>query len=241
MKKCYLLLLLLFILFASAGCVYKGYTGEHRDLFTVGVNSVLWNEGYSSSADLKINPDIEILEQDQYGRTLFIYHEAFYVGPDDGNKSIASLIICQSSNEKEVYYYEDVNLIMKMQDWIWPENYNFSDADILKLKELNDWDKDLDLNKCVKKEIIQKKLETPYKKQVSNKIVEEYNASRNSYFLTYDKNNKNFIVYGCGFFGIVKCENGTVVDVKIVFPDDICNCIDELVELKKSNGWYDNI
>ena len=67
-----LVLLLVLTLLILTGC-YSGYSGEHTDLYTVAINSILWTFGHSFGADFPMNSEIEIIEQDQYGRTLFTY------------------------------------------------------------------------------------------------------------------------------------------------------------------------
>ena len=36
----------LVLLFSFSGCIYKGYSGKRQDLYTVAINSVLWNLGH---------------------------------------------------------------------------------------------------------------------------------------------------------------------------------------------------
>ena len=99
-------------------CGYRGYSGNRLDLFSVATNSVLYLNGYSWEADFQCDPSIEVIEEDDYGRTMFSYHEKYYKGADI---SFSALIICQASNEKEVFFYEDVNYIIKEQHNITPE------------------------------------------------------------------------------------------------------------------------
>ena len=107
MRKIKLIILFpIFILLILTGCTYKGYTGDYSNLYTVAINSILWNNGHSFSADKYINPHIEIIDEDMYGRVMFTYYEKYYAG---ANISFSALIICQNSNDKYVFYYEDVN------------------------------------------------------------------------------------------------------------------------------------
>ena len=151
MKKIRLLLLLLmFTLLFLTGCTYKGYSGDNSDLYTVAINSVLWNNGHSFSADQYANPQIEIIEEDAYGRTMFMYYEKYYAGAD---MSFSALIICQSSNGNEVLYYENVNYIIKEQALYTQNLTEFENEEIEQLKAANDWNKEIDLDKCIRKEI----------------------------------------------------------------------------------------
>ena len=175
MKKILLLASLFLILVLASGC-YNGYTGEHVDLYTEAINSVPWVNGYSWGADFKCDPEIEIIDEDQYGRVMFTYYEKYYSGADI---SFSALIICQGSNEKEVFYYEDENYIVKKQV-IYSQNLErFTEEEIEKLKANNDWNKKISYDKCVRKEITRSKPEIPNeeelqeirKKQSQKKIV----------------------------------------------------------------------
>ena len=58
---------------------------------------------------------------------MFTYYEKYYKGAD---VSFSTLIICQYSNEEEVYYYEDINYIVKEQALYSPNLNEFSDEEI---------------------------------------------------------------------------------------------------------------
>ncbi len=100
MKKLLLMVMLIFTICLTS-CNYKGYSGNHSDLFSAATNSVLYLNGYSWKADYKCDPRIEIIEEDNYGRILFSYYEKYYKG---ANISFSSLIICQGSNAEEVFF-----------------------------------------------------------------------------------------------------------------------------------------
>ena len=76
MKKIILILLLIFV-FILISCGYSGYSGNRSDLFSVAINSVLYLNGYSWEADFQCDPNIEIIEEDKYGRTMFSYYEKY--------------------------------------------------------------------------------------------------------------------------------------------------------------------
>ena len=97
-----LVITIVILVMSLTSCGYKGYSGHHSESYTVAINSVPWINGFSWTADFVCDPQIEIVEEDEYGRIMFIYHEKFYGGSDIG---FAALVISQSSNEKEVFYY----------------------------------------------------------------------------------------------------------------------------------------
>lgn len=189
---------LVIVLAAVAGCGYKGYSGQRTDLYTVAVNSILWNNGYSYQTERLTDPKIEIIETDEFGRTLFTYYEKYY---DGAKLSFSALIISQCSLNGYVYYYEDNNYAIKAQETYSKELQNFTEEEIADLKLLNDWDKAVDLQKCIKKKISKSKQSIPESSQnIVEKAVNEFNLAGTNYniyadYLTDDVNG-NFIVYG---------------------------------------------
>lgn len=249
MKKTGLLILLsTFMLLIITGCFYRGYSGNYSDLYTVAINSVLCNNGHSFSADKYVNPKIEIIEKDMYGRIMFTYYEKYYAGADI---SFSSLIICQQSNEKNVFYYEDINYIIKEQT-LYEQNINsFENEEIEKLKAVNDWNKEINLEKCIKKEITKHKPIIPYEKEVKSKILTELNLKDKEYslfvnFLTSDSDDTNFIIYGfvrinneegIYFIGFVEVNNESVEKINFLIPLNVFDYKTELIEFKKINNW----
>ena len=229
----------LYVLIGLKGC-YDGYSGEYPNLYTVAINSILWNNGYSYSADRRADPKIEVIDEDIYGRIMFTYYEKYYSG---GNISFSALVICQYSNQKDVYYYEDTNYIIKEQKG--PLN-DFNEEEMEQLKTNNDWNQKMNLKQCIKKKITTDKPTIPHEKEVKNKIIDEFHLENEDClfvdFLTSDSNNNNFIIYGyiyineiC-FIGLV--ENSTSIkNINFLIPSNVYDYKTELVEFKKSNNW----
>lgn len=247
-----LVLLLVLTLLILTGC-YSGYSGEHTDLYTVAINSLSWIFGHSFGADFAMDSEIEIIEQDQYGRTLFTYYEKYYVG---GDISFSSLVICQSSNEQHAFYYEDVNFIVKEQevDIPWPVN-EFTNEEIEQLKLANDWNKPLNLEKCVKKELTTEKLDVPHEKKIEKIIEEQFQLHERDKisvrYLTKSAVNDNYLIYGylrgyadfhindfeVYFVGLVEIENNKIKDVHFLQPTNVFDYQTELMEFKKAHNW----
>lgn len=147
------------------------YKGDDIDLFSVAVNSLLGVSGYGGKGAA---PQIKIIEEDSYGRKLFSY-----LG--DGFVPTYSLLICQKSNDKYSFYYPDYNFISaeyKSNSIV--ENI-FTTDEINELKYLNDWDKEINENKCVKVEIISKKDQPRITKDKENQFELLFNkVARNS-------------------------------------------------------------
>ena len=242
-----LVLLLVLTLLILTGC-YSGYSGEHTDLYTVAINSILWTFGHSFGADFPMNSEIEIIEQDQYGRTLFTYYEEYYSG---GDITFSSLVICQNSNEQHAFYYEDVNFIVKEQeiDTPWPVN-EFTNEEIEQLKLANDWNKPLNLEKCVKKEITTEKPDIPHEKKIEKIIEEDFQLDERDtifvHYLTANSVNDNYIIYGylrgypdfkVYFVGLVEIENDKIKDVHFLQPTNVFDYQTEFVEFKNAHNW----
>lgn len=159
MKKKFAVLIMLYvcIAFVLAGCEYKGYEGENKDLYSVAVDSLLGSRGYNMiNGEAFIDPIITILEEDEYGRILFYYFE-------DSQISTHSLLICQSSDDEYAYYYPDQNYISAPTE-------EFSNDDIADLKEKNDWNKEINKAKCVKVKLMQKKIQPRISKDMKKKF-----------------------------------------------------------------------
>ena len=182
-----------------------------------------------------------------YGRIMFTYYEKYYVGADI---SFSSLIICQQSNEKDVFYYEDINYIIKEQT-LYEQNLNgFDDEEIDQLKAVNDWNKEINLERCIKKEITKYKPIIPYEKEVKSKILTEFNLKDKEYslfvnFLTSDSDKANFIIYGfvrmnnedgIYFIGLVESNNELVEKINFLIPLNVFDYKTELLEFKKINN-----
>ncbi|MDE7380101.1 MAG: hypothetical protein K2N14_03515 [Clostridia bacterium] len=223
------------------GCGHKDYRGKYPDLYTAAINSVLWNYGHSSGADFYCDSEIEILEKDEYGRTLYTYYEDMH-----RIDSSSSLIISQYSSEGYVYYYEDKNFCIKKQEPYSAKLQEFSQTEIEYLKSINDWGKELNLDKCTKKEIIRKKQDIPTDtKKIESEAIAIFNLSDTGYvklgYLTSDADG-NYIVDGyigsdtdsIHFVTLLNSE-GEVIDWLV--PNDLYNYQEELMNFKQKNGW----
>lgn len=245
MKKIISMIMLIFIMILTS-CGYSGYSGARSDLYSVASNSVLWLNGYSWGADYVCDPSIEVIEEDSYGRTMFTYYEDHYKGSDI---SFSALIICQSSNEKEVFFYEDINYIIKEQTLYSPNIENFTNDEISYLKSINDWNKEINYDKCVKKDISKSKQKIPNEKEIHNLLVEKLTLTNGEYSLSMDYLTNNideskYIVYGyisksddegiC-FIGLVKIEDS--IDLFTIIPSNVYDYKAEFIEFKELNDW----
>lgn len=235
------------IIFCSS-CGYKGYAGDYIDLYTVAINSVLWNNGHSYGADRAIDSKLELIEEDTFGRKLFTYYESYYSG---AKLSFSALLISQYASEEYVYYYEDYNYILLEQELYASAIKNFANEDIEYLKIQNDWDKEINLDKCIKKEISNTKQQIPIESQIiKEKAVEKFGLMEGKFnifmdMLTYDSEG-NFILYGSIiksyedediYFATLVMPNDNSQDIEFFVPLDIYNYHEEFIKFKQENGW----
>ena len=231
-----------FIIFTSLLACYPKYEITHPELYTVAVNSLLWNRGYSFSADATIAPDISVVETDEYGRILFQYTEKYF----SQDIAFSSLLILQSSDEEFVYFYEDVNLACKEKPPYAVEQVKFDQAQIDDLKTKNDWNMPINIDKCVKKRIINEKMDVPIDDNTFEEVFSSYeNYVYNITFtLTEDEAGK-IILYSIvclkdnndysNKYVVSLFENGLLIDS--FEPEALYSYQQELREFKASNGW----
>ena len=163
------------------------YSGEYPELYSVAINSLLGTTGrYHHGAGTE-DPKIVAYDEDSFGRKLFIYDE-------NSRISMFSLIISQTSDEKNAYFYPDINFFSisfdeyrerNLASWSWPERsesdeeFNarrftfFPEEAVEDLKRLNNWDLPLDLDRCVTVDIVRNKEKGPFKNSSLRGIYEE--------------------------------------------------------------------
>ena len=149
--KVFVMVLILYM----AGCrsIDVTYNGEYPELFTVAINSLLGVVGYTAGHMLQ--PELELLEEDDYGRQLFSYFE-------DRRTSTFSLIIAQKEINGYVYFYPHDNFIAitSQNPWMLTSN-DFSEDEINKLKEVNNWNQPMDCSECVRVKVVRQKEDGP--------------------------------------------------------------------------------
>ncbi len=147
------ILLLTFVIFSLTACAPR-YSGPHWDLYSVAVNNIFGAKGFGDDSVALPSPDIDVIEVDDYGRVLFFYIE-FPLHPAATKQRFrAAIVIMQHYDMRDyVYYYQDDCYLPYLgEETPYPVGYRnlFSEEDINALKELNDWNKELNLDKCTK-------------------------------------------------------------------------------------------
>lgn len=240
MRKLLLLFLTTILIFSFVSC-FPRYEIESPELYTVAVNSLLWNLGCSFGADFPTAPEITVVETDEYGRILFQYTEKYF----STEVAFSSLLVLQKEENGFVYYYEDQNFICQEKT-----SYNvavvFEETLVENLKKQNDWNTPLNLEKCITKAIVDEKPAIT----VSDDVLDEIFSSYNGYY-----NNKPFVLTDDGFgktllyaqvilksedvwqakYVVVMLENGSFI--ALFEPESLYNYQVELQAFKDNNSW----
>ena len=135
MKRMFFLFLLLFAIFLNA-CSREGSISEtgRSDIHQIVLNGVPYAHKGDEMLDF-----VWYKETDSYGRELFLYQSELLA--ISGRQDI--YVISQKTEGGKVYYYEDFFYLT------YPDGGTISEADLLLLKERNDWDKPLDKSKMI--------------------------------------------------------------------------------------------
>ncbi len=146
------LILITFPVFGCKYCYYQGYRGKYPELYTETIYSVLECSGFYDSPSLA-DPAIVILESDTYGRIMYCYYES----------NMLAICIMQESDDNYVYYYSDYNFILvpnfkpglgTLEEVIYKA---YTEKEINDFKAINDFGKEFDESKCIKRKITLKK------------------------------------------------------------------------------------
>ena len=194
-KKILMLLLCISLLTISLSSCITGYILEHR-----------WNKEQklrmcaSYTIPIEMPFDLkrtdwwkaEIVEEDSYGRILANLH---LYGTPDHPTPMEIIFICQKITFAYVYYYEDIHYLIS----------DYTAEDILRLKETNDWGKELNESKMSRREIsaamggyVNSKIYLDYDK-VYDSIMEIFEVPEEDILAVrcLEDDNKKNILYEC--------------------------------------------
>jgi hypothetical protein len=245
------ILILVICLLSGCWSSHDGtYHGEYPELFSVAINSILGTAGYGSDGELVFDSAIGLVEEDSYGRILFIYYECNEI-------SQYSLVICQKSDDNYAYFYPDYNFIsISIEEYLYDYEVleavdSFPVDEIEELKTKNDWGMEISESKCMKVEIVRKK---PVNRSVNNDTLRElYNlalgkdayghvSSYTTFFITDDYNRSIYVGTGkvsSGRYVVMLFQpDGSYDESKCFFVStDPDNYQDDLKQLKELNDW----
>lgn len=234
------------MLISSTSCyqLHGVHSSGRSDLYAVACYSVPFVTG---------NPNfdaVKVIEKDKYGRVLFKYTSFTHALDDFNGDHVCALLICQKSDKEYAYYYENYSFIISTGD------DTFADSEIQRLKELNDWDK----------ELVQAKMSKvmnrfgPYGNlmffdddesvaAVKNYLEPQKSARYFSDIISMDADNKIFYVlreyaksnngysYFKAYFVISDKNFNIESDTSIMIIDDIINCQANMQSFKEQNNW----
>lgn len=203
MKRIAIFILIAVVLSCFCGCGQKKpfeYSGNNSDLYTEAINSILGAEGFNKHAESTMNnPFIKVVEEDQFGRKMFLYKERFALTEYSDNYF---LLIAQKTENGFVYFYPDFNFtlcetIVEAESNDSTENeityfdgqdgyyhlVGFSNSQIVELKKNNDWGVEINNGKCIKQKVSNQK-EDPLTPKEKNELYKEiFEKSRNDSYL----------------------------------------------------------
>lgn len=151
---------------------------------------------------------------------------------------------------KEVLFYEDINYLIKEQRLYSQNTETFTDDEIENLKLVNDWNKEINYDKCVRKEITKIKEKIPHEKEIKKQIIDKFDLNNEKYllfmdYLTSNVDESKYIIYGyisqtdkdgIYFVGIVELD--VSIKLNTIILSNVYEYKKELVEFKQMNNWY---
>jgi hypothetical protein len=237
-------------LFITSSCFKdpREYRGDYPELYSVAVNTLLGVKGIYGYGPVTMR--IEIIEEDAFGRKMFLYYEGHRV-------SEYSLHIIQAYDEEYVYFYPYFNFISA------PTN-DFTNKEIEELKRKNDWNRKLDYSSTVRTNIVTRKSDGLLNhsqilllyNRVYCRNMNNENPSDNpfvSYFVTDSYGRSVYRIYS-GYKEMID-DDGNVYDsgehlIMIFNPDgsfdedrgwfmlnDLYNYQEDLKQFMESNNW----
>ena len=243
------------------------YEGEYANLYTVVLNSFFGSKGYHPTGETDEDPFIEIIETDTKGRTLFFYYECSgRLNEESSDNSSSSyyygaFLIMQKSTDTCVYYYQEDCIETYQIDYpSFHTDLNLEAFDSSKLKELNDWNEEIDETKCTKKEIItQRKKDLKISDSKFENITKNYlskngikpgiDSFRGDTYISSDEYGRE-LYHARGFIYLTKDTTQSFNYAIIFNPDgsynpdtciieikDMMNFQEQIKTLKYINGW----
>ena len=251
-RKMRFLLLVACLVLPLCSCGNHNNKIKNPDLYTVAIHSLLWNNGFSMQTERYCAPQISILETDEYGRIMFSYQESALSGKV---VSLSGYLICQYADDQFVYYYPEEQFLSAPIDIETKQAVSFTDSQIAELKQKNDWGKELNLEQCVKREIVKKK--EPLPKEITEKVTKEFLSEQlegislfGVRYLTSDDYGR-IISYGWASFEIETEKQYFVMlfnpdftydsETFFLIPSDHYDYQTELKSFKERNHWNEPI
>ena len=151
------------------------------------------------------------------------------------------MLVCQKSENGIVYFYPD-SYFIKEKDINSRVAPPFTNEEIEYVKQINDWNAEIDLAKCTKRQnVIAKNTLYISKATYSNSFSGIDDSIKNSVdwalFTTSNNNLQLFCSYNQESYYIAIAENKEFL--KAIKIENPFNCIDQIKQFKQENGWDD--
>ena len=126
----------------------------------------------------------------------------------------------------------------------------FNDEEIEYLKLINDWNKEINYDKCIRKDITKTKQKISNEKEIQDIIIDDFGLVEGEYslfmdYLTANIDESKYVMYGCirkrekeGIYFVGLVENDDAVKLNIVVLSNVYDYKTEFVQFKKLNNWY---
>lgn len=161
-----ILLLVCMLLNSCEGVDFSQYYGDYPECYTMAMHCLPRAVGGFEVC-------CELVEEDSYGRKLYIYGEdiksTWYDNDEDSYTCLFAILIAQSSTESTVRYYPNLNVLYSEYESEYSISYLMSEMDVVQivlnhfsaeeieqLKNENDWNSDLKEDRLVEKEVSRK-------------------------------------------------------------------------------------
>lgn len=201
------------------------------------------------TSDVHASSQYEIIETDDYGRKLFAI--SF-----DEHPFITATCVMQKSDDQSVYYYDNVS-------YLCTEKYkSYSQEQIIKLKENNDWNKPLDVTKMIKRKFVNAFSLEPdresavNREKVSSAYIQTFGASKyltSAGYFDYSQTGQEIFLVSRAekkvndgrtelilidrYFMILNADGTYDPENYLIKIDDLSKSNEPLAEIKEKNGW----
>jgi hypothetical protein len=233
------------LLLSSCYQMHGVYSSGRSDLYAVACYSVPFITGDPNFDSVKV------VEKDKYGRILYEYTSDTDALYEYNSNYLHALLIRQKSDKKITFYYDNYSFIISTGD------NSFSDSDIQRLKELNDWNRELASEKMSKvmnsfgpygdlmffepekaEDVVRSYLDLKTTPSFFSDIIAMDADNRIFYVLReYFKSTNNY-VFGKTYFVICDKEFNIESENSIMVVDDIINCQQAMQLFKERNNWH---
>ena len=244
MKRTVAIVLLAVLLFSLYGCYPRNPLTQ-----VLLVTQTSYAIPGARISDVNSSKQYEIIETDDYGRKLFAI--SF-----DEHPFITATCVMQKSDDQSVYYYDNVS-------YLCTEKFkSYSQEQIIKLKEDNDWNKPLDATKMIKREFVNAFSLEPdresavNREKVSSAYIQTFGASKyltSAGYFDYSQTGQEIFLVSRAeeevndgrtdlilidrYFMILNADGTYDPENYLIKVDDLNHSNEPLAEIKEKNGW----